>query len=66
MYECACVLVVQLCPAPCNPMDYSSPDSSVRGILAARILEGVPSPGDLPNPGIEPGSSTLHTDSYTV
>ena len=47
-------------------MDYSSPDSSVHGILAARILEGVPSPGDLPNPGIEPGSPTLHADSYTV
>ena len=24
-----------------------------------------PSPGDLPNPGIEPGSPTLHTDSLT-
>ena len=39
-------------------MDSSSPGSSVRGILQARILEGLPCPppGDLPNPGIEPVS----------
>ena len=37
---------------------------SVR-ILQARILEWVarPSPGDLPNPGIEPRSPTLQVDS---
>ena len=36
-------------------MDYSSPGSSVRGILQARILEWVtmPSSRDLPDPGIE-------------
>ena len=41
-----------------NPMDCSSPGSSVLGILQARILEWVPipSPGDLPDPGIEPWS----------
>ena len=35
------------------------------GILQARILEWVafPSPGDLPNPGIEPRSPTLQVDS---
>ena len=35
------------------------------GILQARILEWVafPSPGDLPNPRIEPRSPTLHADS---
>ena len=66
MYACAHVLVVQSCPAACNPMYYSLPDSSVCGILAARILEGVPSPGDPHNPGIESGSPSLHTDSYTV
>ena len=31
----------QMCPTLCNPMDYSSPGSSVHGILQARILEGV-------------------------
>jgi len=39
-------------------MDYSLPASSVHGILQARILEWLPfpSPGDLPDPGIEPTS----------
>ena len=46
-------------------MDYSLPGSSIHGILQARILEWVPfpSPGDLPNPGIEPRSSALQADS---
>ena len=35
------------------------------GILQARNLDWVamPSPGDLPDPGIEPGSPTLQVDS---
>ena len=47
-----------MCPALCDPVDCSPPGSCVRGILQARILEWVacPSPGDLPNPGIEPAS----------
>ena len=38
-----------------DPMDYSPPGSSVHGILQARILEQLPlpSPGDLPDPGIK-------------
>ena len=35
------VLVVQLCPILCDPMDYSLPGSSVHGILQTRILEWV-------------------------
>ena len=38
-------------------------DYSVHGILQARILEWIPSPGDLPNPEIEPRSPTLQADS---
>ena len=34
------VLVAQLCPTLCNPMDGSPPGSSVHGILQARILVG--------------------------
>ena len=34
-------LVTQLCPTLCDLMDYSPPDSSVHGILQARILEWV-------------------------
>ena len=35
------VLAAQLCPTVCEPMDCSSPDSSVHGILQADILEWV-------------------------
>ena len=51
------VLVAQLCPILCDPLDSKPPGSSVHGILQARILEYVayPSPGDLPDPGIEQG-----------
>ena len=67
--SCICVCVcqwlrcVQLSATPwttCSP-----PGSSVYGILQARILEWVafPSPGDLPDPGIEPGSPALQADS---
>ena len=43
-----------------DPMDGSPPGSSVRGILQARILNGLPCPppGGLPDPGIEPASLT--------
>ena len=39
-------------------MDYSLTDSSVHGILQARILDGLPCPpsGHLPHPGIESAS----------
>ena len=35
------VLVIQMCPTLCHPMDCSPPGSSVHGILQARILEWV-------------------------
>ena len=55
------VLVNQSCLTLCNPMDCSLPGSPVHGIFQARILESLPfpSPGDLPDPGIEPGSPAL-------
>ena len=42
----------------CDPTDCSPPGSSVHGISQARILEWLPfpTPGDLPDPGIEPES----------
>ena len=48
-------------------MDYSHPGSSVHGISQARILEWLPlpSPGDLPDPGIEPMSPTLAGGFFT-
>ena len=38
------VLVAQSCLTLCDPMDYSLPDSSARGILQARILQWVAIP----------------------
>ena len=60
-------LVVQLCLSLSDLMDCSPPGSSVHGILQARILEWLPfpSPGDLPDPGIEPRSPALQADSLT-
>ena len=59
------VLVTQSRLTLCDTMDCSQPGSSVHGIFQARILEWVPfpSPGDLSNPGMEPGSCTLQADS---
>ena len=50
------VLVSQLCPTLCNPMDCSLPGSSVHGILQARIL-GYHSllQGIFPTKGLNPG-----------
>ena len=46
-------------------MDYSPPGSSIHEIFQARVLEWVAifSPGDLLDPGIEPGSPTLQADA---
>ena len=64
------VEVAQLCPTLCDPMDYT-----VHGILQARILEWIafpfsrgsfPSPGDLPNPGIEPRFPALQVESLSA
>ena len=59
--------VAQSCPTLCDPVDYSLPGFSIHGILQARIWSGLPfpSPGDLPNPEIEPGSPTLEADALT-
>ena len=49
----------------CNPMDCSLPGSSVHGFSRQEYWSGLPlpSPGNLPNPGIEPGSPALKADS---
>ena len=52
------VKVAQLCLTLCAPIDYT-----VHGILQVEILEWIPPPGDLPNPGIEPRSPALQVDS---
>ena len=73
---------IKLLPLPCvlghvshsvvsdslQPMNCSLPGSSVHGILQARILEqkAVPFSWNLPDPRIEPRSSTLQTDSLPL
>ena len=61
------VLVAQSCLTLCHPMECRPPESSVHGILQARVLEWLPfpSPGDLPNPGIEAGSPAFQADALT-
>ena len=57
--------VAQSCPTLCDPMDGSLPGSAIHGIFQASVLEwaAFPSPGDLPNPGMEPRSPALQTDA---
>ena len=58
--ECPCVYVKlqQSCPTLCNPMDWSSPCSSVHRIVRQEYWSGLlcPPPGNRPDPGIEPAS----------
>ena len=53
--------VAQSCPTLCDPMDCSLLGSSVHGVFLPEYWSGLPfpSPEDLPNPGIEPGSPAL-------
>ena len=52
--------VIQSCLTFCDPMDIQSMEFS-RPEYWSR--EPFPSPGDLPNPGIKPGSPALQVDS---
>ena len=60
------MLVTQY-PTLCDSIDWIvvHQASVFVGILQARILErvAIPSPGDLPNPGIKPRSPALQADS---
>jgi len=60
------VLIIQLCPTLCDPMDCTLPGISVQGFSRQEYWNGLPfpSPGDLPDPGIEPGSSALQADYH--
>ena len=61
-------LVVQSCLTLCSSMDCSPPGSSVHGDSPGKkYCRGLPcpSPGDLPNPEMEPRSPTLQADSLS-
>ena len=63
------MLVAQSCPALCDPRNWEPPGPSVHGILQARILEWVAIPllrGNLPAPGIKPGSPALQAIFFTI
>ena len=55
--------VTQWCPTLCNPLDLQAP--LFMGFSRQEYWTGLPfpSPGDLPNPGIEPGSPALQADA---
>ena len=54
------MLVSQLCPTLCDPIDCSLQAPLSMGFSRRESWSGLPcpSPGDLPNPGIEPESLT--------
>ena len=59
IYMCLCLCsVAQLCPALCDPMDYSPPWTLSMGFFRHQYWSRSPflSPKDLPHPGIEPVS----------
>ena len=60
---CCAVLSHSVVSDSFDPMDCSP--SSVHEILQARILDWIamPTPGDLPNPGIKPRSPAMQADS---
>ena len=59
--------VTQSCPTLSDPMDCSPPGSSTMGFSRQEYWSGspLPSPGDLPDPGIEPRSPSLQADALT-
>ena len=54
------VKVAQLCPNLCDPWTIQSVESSWPEYWSR---QPIPSPGDLPDPGIEQGSPALQADS---
>ena len=64
-YVCVCSVSCSAVSNPCDPIDCSLPGSSFHGILQAKDWSGFPfpSPGDLPDPAIEPESRALKADS---
>ena len=59
------VLAAQLCPAICDPQTVAHQAPLSMGFPRQEYWSGLPfpSPGDLPDPGIKPGSPTLQADS---
>ena len=60
-----CGLVAKSCPTLVTPWTVACQASLFIGFSRQEYWSGLPlpSPGDLPNPGIEPGSPVLQADS---
>ena len=56
---------LQSCPTLCSPIDVPCQAPLIMGFTRQEYWSGlpVPSPRDLPNPGIEPRSPALQADS---
>ena len=54
-------------PTLCNPIDGTHQAPQIMGFSRQQYWSGLPfpSPGDLPNPGIEPGSPALEAEALT-
>ena len=65
VYVCVCMLATQSSLTICNSIECSLPGSSVHGNLRQEYWSGFPfpSPGNPPDPGIEPRSPTHQADS---
>ena len=63
-----CVLVTELCPTLCDPVNYSPPGSSVHGTSQARILKWIAIcfSRDIPEPGIESEPPALTGRFFTT
>ena len=59
------IAVTQWCLTLCDPVDCSPLGSSVYGISRQEYRSGLPfpTPGDLPDSGIEPGSPELQANA---
>ena len=59
--------VAQSCPTLCDPWTVAHQVPPSMGFSRQEYWSGLPfpSPGDLPNPGIEPRSPTLQADALT-
>ena len=66
-HKCACVCsLTQSCPTHCDSLDYSLPGSSRQEYSSGLPF---PTPGDLPNAGLEPESlvsPAWHMDSLPL
>ena len=65
IYFNLCVVIAQLCPTLCDPMNVARQTSLSMEFSRKEYWSRLPfpSPADLSEPGIEPGSPILQTDS---